>query len=82
MASAQRHFSNHEYDEAEADYRKILERGDENNGLVLANLATIELQENKLAEAEKHITAAIVQSPDDPYNLSTLGFLKYRQGEI
>ena len=78
VASAQRHFSNHEYDEAEADYRKILER-DQNNGLVLANLATIELQENKLAEAEKHITAAIVQSPDDPYNLSTLGFLKYRQ---
>lgn len=78
VASAERHFSNHEFDAAEADYRKILER-DQNNGLVLANLATIELQENKLADAEKHIAAALVQSPDDAYNLSTLGYLKFRE---
>ena len=78
VVSAQRHFSNHEYDAAEADYRKILER-DQNNGLVLANLATIELQENKLAEAEKHITAALAETPDDAYNLSTLGYLKFRE---
>jgi len=78
VASAQRHFANHEFDAAEADYRKILER-DENNGLVLANLATIELQENKLADAEKHITAALAESPNDAYNLSTLGYLKFRE---
>jgi predicted Zn-dependent protease len=78
VASAQRHFSNHEFDAAEADYQKILER-DQNNGLVLANLATIELQENKLDEAEKHLTAALIQSPDDAYNLSTLGYLKFCQ---
>ena len=78
VVSAQRHFSNHEYDQAEADYEKILER-DQNNGLVLANLATIELQEDKFADAEKHITAALAQSPDDAYNLSTLGYLKFRQ---
>jgi len=42
---------------------------------VLANLATIELQENKLADAEKHITAALAESPNDAYNLSTLGYL-------
>jgi DNA repair exonuclease SbcCD ATPase subunit len=47
VASAQHHFVNGEYDAAEADYRKILER-DQNNGLVLANLATIELQEQPL----------------------------------
>ena len=78
VASAQRHFSNHEFDAAEADYQKILDR-DQNNGLILANLATIELQENKLDEAEKHIKAAIAQSPDDAYNLSTLGYLKFRE---
>lgn len=78
VASAQRHFSNHEFDAAEADYRKILQR-DENNGLALANLATIELQENKLDQAEKNITAALAQSPDDAYNLSTLGYLKFRE---
>ena len=78
VASAQQHFAHHEFDLAEADYLKILER-DQNNGLALANLATIELQEDKLTEAEKHITAAVAQSPDDAYNLSTLGYLKFRQ---
>ena len=78
VVSAQRHFANHEFDQAEADYQKILER-DQNNGLVLANLATIELQQDKLADAEKHLTAALAQSPDDAYNLSTLGYLKFRQ---
>jgi len=78
VVSAQRHFAAHEFDAAEADYQKILDR-DANNGLVLANLATIELQENKLADAEKHINAALAQSPDDAYNLSTLGYLKFRQ---
>ena len=78
VASAQRHFAKHEFAEAEADYLKILSR-DQNNGLVLANLATIELQQGKLADAEKNILAAIAQNPDDPYNLSTLGYLKFRQ---
>ncbi len=77
-ASAQQHFARGEFDEAGADYRKILER-DQNNGLALANLATIELQQDKLDDAEKHITAAVAQSPNDAYNLSTLGYLKFRQ---
>jgi tetratricopeptide (TPR) repeat protein len=78
VASAQKHFSNQEFDAAEADYKKILER-DPKNAIVLANLATIELQEQKFADAEQHITAAVAQSPDDAYNLSTLGYLKFRQ---
>ena len=78
VASAQQHFSSHDFSAAEADYQKILEK-DQNNGLALANLATIELQEGKLDDAEKHIKAAVAQSPDDAYNLSTLGYLKFRQ---
>ena len=78
VASAQQHFARREFDQAAADYQKILDR-DQNNGLALANLATIELQQDKLGDAEKHIKAAIVQSPDDAYNLSTLGYLKFRQ---
>ncbi|HAO79058.1 MAG TPA: hypothetical protein DCQ92_08800 [Verrucomicrobia subdivision 3 bacterium] len=78
VASAQQHFARREFDQAAADYQKILDR-DQNNGLALANLATIELQQDKLADAEKHIKAAIVQNPDDAYNLSTLGYLKFRQ---
>lgn len=78
VVSAQQHFSRHEYEQAEADYQKILEH-DQNNGLALANLATIELQQGKLAVAEKHIRSALAQSPDDVYNLSTLGELEFRQ---
>ena len=78
VASAQSHFVHQEYDAAEADYMKILDR-DQNNGIALANLATIELQQGKLDDAEKHITAALAQSPNDAYNLSTLGYLKFRQ---
>jgi tetratricopeptide (TPR) repeat protein len=78
VAEAQNYFSVGDYDKAAADYRQILQR-DPNNALALANLATIELQENKLADAETHITAALAQNPDDAYNLSTLGFLKFRQ---
>ena len=78
VVSAQQHFARHEYDQAEADYQKILNH-DQNNGLVLANLATIELQQGKLDAAEKNLKAALAQSPDDAYNLSTLGFLKFRQ---
>ena len=77
-ASAQQHFANHELDQAEADYRKILERSPD-NGVALANLATIELQAGKLAAAEQHIQAALAQSPDDAYDLATFGYLKFRQ---
>jgi tetratricopeptide (TPR) repeat protein len=80
VAAAQDHFSHQEYDAAEADYLKILEH-DQNNGIALANLATIELQQGKFDDAEKHITAAVRQSPDDAYNQSTLGYLKFREGK-
>ncbi|MGA2854873.1 MAG: tetratricopeptide repeat protein [Verrucomicrobiota bacterium] len=78
VAEAQKYFSTGDYDKAEADYRQILQR-DPDNALVLANLAAIELQENKLADADKHITAALAKNPDDAYTLSTSGYLKFRQ---
>jgi tetratricopeptide (TPR) repeat protein len=78
VAEAQSAFSAGDYVKAEADYRKFLQ-SEPNNALVLANLAAIELQENKLADAETHIAAALAQNPDDAYNLSTIGFLKFRQ---
>jgi Tfp pilus assembly protein PilF/predicted nucleic acid-binding Zn-ribbon protein len=78
VAEAQNHFGKKEFDAAAEDYEKILKR-DENNGLALANLATIEMQQDKLDLAEKHIKAAVAQSPDDAYNLATLGYLKFRE---
>jgi tetratricopeptide (TPR) repeat protein len=78
VAEAQKYFSAGDFGKAEAAYRQILQR-DPANAVVLANLAMIEMQENKLAEAETHIIAALAQTPDDAYDLTTLGNLKFRQ---
>ncbi|MGO8836408.1 MAG: tetratricopeptide repeat protein [Limisphaerales bacterium] len=78
VAEAQHYFSARQYDKAEDDYQKILQH-DQNNGLVLANLATTEMEQGKLDDAEKHIKEAVAQSPNDAYNLSILGCLKLRQ---
>lgn len=77
-AEADKYFSAGDYEKAGADYLQILKQ-DPKNALALANLATIELQENKLADAETHITAALAQNPNDAYALSTYGNLKFRQ---
>ncbi len=71
VAEAQGYFSAGEYDKAAADYVRILEL-DPTNGLVLANLAEIELQQGKLDDAERSIEAALKQSPDDAYDLTVL----------
>ena len=81
VASAQQHFARQQYDEAEDDYLKILDR-DKNNVIALANLATIELQQGKLTDAEKHLKSALAESPDDAYSLSTYGYLKFQQGKF
>lgn len=78
VAEAQNYFAARQFDQAEAAYLKILQH-DQNNGLALANLATIELQQGKLADAEKHILAAVAQSPDDAYNLSVLGYVRFQE---
>ncbi len=52
VAEAQSFFTAGQFDRAEADYLKILQ-SDENNALVLGNLAAIEMQEGKLDAAEK-----------------------------
>lgn len=78
VAEAQRYFAAKQYDKAEENYQKILQR-DENNSIILGNLAAIEMEQGKLDEAEKHLATAVAQNPDDAYNLSMLGYLKYRQ---
>jgi Flp pilus assembly protein TadD len=80
VAEAQNYFSAKEYGKAEADYQQIL-RQDENNGLALANLAQIELEQNKLDDADKHIQAALAQSPNDAYNLTVLGRIQFSEAK-
>ena len=80
VAEAQSYFTNREYDKAAADYQQILQR-DPNNAIALANLAAIELEENKTADADKHIQAAVAQEPNDAFNLTVLGRVKFDEGD-
>jgi len=78
VAEAQNYFSAKQYDKAGDDYREILRR-DENNPPALANLAIIELEQNKLDDAERHIQQALAQSPNDAYSLMVLGRVEFSQ---
>jgi Flp pilus assembly protein TadD len=78
VAEAQTYFDNHDYANAEIDYQKILVE-DKNNAVALANLAAIELEENKLDDAESHLKAALAINPNDAYTLSTYGYLEFRE---
>jgi tetratricopeptide (TPR) repeat protein len=80
VAAAQRYFAAGQYDKAEVEYLQVLHR-DERNGPVLANLALIQIELNRLDEAEKNIKRALIVAPDDAYNLLILGHLKLRQAK-
>jgi len=78
VAEAQRNFAARDFAKAEQNYQDIL-RQDEQNPTALANLATIQMEAGRLADAEKSIQQALAFAPDDAYNLATLGKLKYQQ---
>lgn len=80
VAEAQRNFAAGNYDQAEENYREILQK-DQTNPTALANLATIQMEAGRLDEAEKTIQQALTAAPDDPYNLATLGKVKYQKDE-
>lgn len=77
-AEAQRLFSARDFAKAEQKYTEML-RQDDKNVYTLANLAAIQLELNRLDEAEKNIQLALAASPEDPFSLSILGYLKFRQ---
>ena len=79
VAEAQNYYTNREYDKAASDYQQVL-RSDPNNAPALASLAAAELEQNKTADADKHIQAALAQDPNDPFNLTVLGRVKFAQG--
>jgi Flp pilus assembly protein TadD len=78
VAEAQNYYTNGQYSQAAADYEKIL-KSDAKNPLALANLAAIELEENQFPDADQHIQAALVQNPNDAYNLTILGRIKFSE---
>jgi len=78
VAEAQRYFADRRLDKAEESYLKVLHQ-DEKNVYTLGNLAAIQLELGHLSDAEKHITQAVALAPNDAYNLSILGYLRFKQ---
>lgn len=81
VAEAQSYFSNRQYDKAAADYEEILKK-DQSNPLALANLASAELEQNKIPDADAHIQAALALDPNDPFNLTVLGRVRFGEGNL
>jgi Flp pilus assembly protein TadD len=80
LVEAQKAFAAKQLDKAEAKYLELLGQADQ-NVMVLADLAEIQLELNKFDEAEKHLKQALAIAPDDAYSLSVLGRLKFRQNK-
>ena len=80
IAEAQRLFAAHDYEQAEQKYLEVLKL-DAKNVYTLGNLATIELEMDKLGDAETHLQQALTIKPDDAFSLGALGNLRFRQGK-
>jgi hypothetical protein len=78
VAQAQRYFVSRQFDKAEEAYVQVLQLG-QTNVFTLANLATVELEDNQFEAAETNLLQALALAPDDAYTLSILGNLRYRQ---
>ena len=78
MAEAQRYFVAHDFQSAEAKYLDILKL-DPKNINTLADLASIQIELGKTAEAEKNLKTALTIETNDDYSLFVLGQLKFHE---
>ena len=78
LAEAQRAFADQSFEEAQQKYLQVLKL-EERNVFTLANLATIQMEQNRLADAEANLNKALAEAAQDPFSLSLLGILKFRQ---
>ena len=78
LAEAQRAAETGRYEDAEQKYLQVL-RQDENNVYTLANLAAVQIDLNKTAEAEQNLKKALAADPRDPASLFLYGRLKFMQ---
>jgi len=80
IEEAKRAVENGRYDEAEKKFLEVL-RQDEKNIYILGNLAVVQIELKRLADAEKTVAQALQVEPRDPASLFTMGLLKFRQGK-
>lgn len=78
IVEAERAFAARRFDEAAVKFREILKL-DSKSVYALANLATIDLHQNRLTDAEANLNRALGFDPNDPHTLTLLGSLKFSQ---
>jgi tetratricopeptide (TPR) repeat protein len=78
MAEAERAVSARRFDDAARKYQEVL-RSDGKNARVLAHLAAVQMEQNRLPEAEGNLRRALSGAPKDALSLTLLGRLKVRQ---
>jgi len=78
LAEAQRAAETGRFEDAEQKYLQVL-RQDENSVYTLANLAAVQVDLNKISEAEKHLKRAMELDSEDPASLFLYGRLKFMQ---
>lgn len=78
LAEARRHLSEHHLDLAEKTYLELLKL-DEKNMSTLDDLASIEIEMNRPAEAEKYLQASMSVDPNNDYTLYVIGRLRFLQ---
>ena len=78
VMEAQKAFNERNYKLAAEKYEAVLKLNS-NNVFALSNLAAIQMELDKLRDAEKNLNKALGQKKDDAYSLSLLGILKFRQ---
>lgn len=78
VAEARRDFNAGQYAQAEQKYRQVLGEV-KDYPPVLADLATIQMQQNRLDEAEQSLKAAQEAGSENPYVLLVQGQLRFRQ---
>lgn len=78
VVAAQRAFQVGDLPTAEKRYLEVLQQ-DGNNVNTLANLASIQLEINRVDDAEKNIKKALSVDPDDDFSLYLLGRIRFGQ---
>lgn len=78
IIEAQRAFAERRFDVAAEKYEQVLKLSP-NDLNALSNLATVQMELNKLADAEKNLDKALAIKKDDAYTLSLKGILRFRQ---
>jgi len=78
LAEADRAFATRQYAEAEKKYLQVLKL-DDKNVFTLANLGAIQLQQDRIEDAEASLKRALSEDPNDTRAVSLWGYLKFRQ---